>query len=335
MTAHMPITGKRALGAVIFTLLLATAAIWRAATLDDMPRLPDEPAWREPLPAARPPAGLRYAVLRTGESRGALEAFIVTGGRWTAWRRPVQMAVLVQHPQGSFLFDTGLGERVGEQFAANGWLDQQFFAYSVFKPAAAQLQAAGWGTGAVKFIVPSHMHWDHVSGLPDFPQAEVLVRTDERSGAEHGHAPGFLQSQFAGVKRWRFLPFDSGPWMGFAQSQDMFGDGSVVLVPLAGHTAGQVGMVLSLPGGQRLLFTGDVTWTEDGLKRAADRSWLLRRLTHVDGDPAANQQVLQRLNQLMRAHPELKMVPAHDEFVAASLPQFPHMSDGRDASGKP
>jgi glyoxylase-like metal-dependent hydrolase (beta-lactamase superfamily II) len=315
----------RATGALLLTLLALGTAIWLAATHDDMVQLPDEPVWRQPLPAAHPPAGMRFAVMRTGDSAGALEALVVNGGRWTVQRHPVQMAVLVQHPQGSFLFDTGLGTQVGRQFAANTWLDRQFFAYRPATPAVTQLKQAGWAPEAIGFIAPSHMHWDHISGLSDFPTATVRVLVEEREGAERGHAPGFLRSQFADVQRWQPLTMDSGPWLGFARSQDLFGDGSALLVPLGGHTAGQVGLVLSLPSGRRLLFTGDVSWTMEGLRQPADRSWLLRKVVHVDGDEAANQRVLQRLHQLMLAHPELELVPAHDEHVAAQLPQFPHL----------
>jgi glyoxylase-like metal-dependent hydrolase (beta-lactamase superfamily II) len=300
-------------------------ATWRTATVQDLPTLPDDPAWRQPLPAAHPPAGLRFAVMRTGETAGTPEALLVTGGRWTVTRQLVHMAVLVQHPQGSFLFDTGLGTQVARQFAANTWLDSQFFAYRPLTPAVTQLQQAGWSPERIAFIVPSHMHWDHISALSDFPQVPVMVSAAERQGAEHGQAPGFLRSQFAGVRQWQKLPLSSGPWMGFPQSQDLFGDGSAVLVPLGGHTAGQVGLVLSLPSGRRYLFTGDVSWTMAGLRAPADRSWLLRQFVHVDGDTHANQLTLLRLNQLMRAHPELQLVPAHDEQVAARLPQFPNL----------
>jgi glyoxylase-like metal-dependent hydrolase (beta-lactamase superfamily II) len=170
------------------------------------------------------------------------------------------------------------------------------------------------------------MHWDHVSALSDFPQAPLLVRDAERQGAEDGRAPGFLRSQFASVRYWQTVPLSSGPWMGFPQSQDLFGDGSAVLVPLGGHTAGQVGLVLRLPSGRCYPFTGDVSWTMVGLRTPADRSWLLRHVVHVDGDTHANQLTLLRLHQLMRAHPELQLVPSHDEQVAAQLPQFPNLA---------
>ncbi|MFZ5547352.1 MAG: MBL fold metallo-hydrolase [Pseudomonadota bacterium] len=285
------------------------------------------PGLADPLPPVSPPPGLAFGVLQTAVSDGAAEALLVGRGRWWVQRRPVQVAVLVRHPGGTLLFDTGLGRAADAQFAANGLFHRLAFGYdrAGFLPVADQLDRAGWGVASVQRIVPSHMHWDHVSGLPDFPDAEVWVRPEERTEAARGHAPAFLQSQFNGVKHWRDLRFAGPPLLGFAASHDVFGDGSVVLLPLGGHTAGQVGLLLRLPSGRQYLFTGDVTWTLEGIARATDRSWLLRRLLPLDHDEVANRAVIAHLHQLMRLHPGITLVPAHDEHVLETLPRFPQL----------
>jgi glyoxylase-like metal-dependent hydrolase (beta-lactamase superfamily II) len=275
------------------------------------------------LPEAHAPQGLGFSVLHTAHSKGAQEALIVSGGSWLRRRTPEQVAILVKHPKGTFMFDAGLGRKVDEQFAVNTWLDKQFFGYADVNPAADQLARAGWKPEDIGMIIPSHMHWDHVSALPDFPQAQVWVTSQEREHAEFGHAPGFLQSQFSQVSNWHELRFTHGAYLGFDRSLDLFGDGAVVLVPLSGHTAGQVGMFLNLPSGQRYFFTGDVTWTIEGLRTRADRSWLLRQILHVDQDEAANQACIVHINRLMQRFPQLTVVPAHDENVLKGLPRFP------------
>lgn len=308
---------------VLLVLMLAglTACV---ATLDrPLQASSSLPEMGTALPLADPPAGLAFSVVHTGRSRGAQEAFIVGGGSWFRHRQPAQVAVVVRHPQGTFLFDSGLGRRIAQQFVVNSWLDRQFFAYQDVDPAADQFAKAGWRTDSIRFIVPSHMHWDHVSGLPDFPGAEVWVRPEEREHAERGHAPAFLHSQFQHVVEWKDLVFQPGAYLGFDRSLDLFGDGAVVFVPLTGHTAGQVGMFLNLPSGRRYFFTGDVTWTIEGLRTPADRSWLLRRILHVDHDQAANQACILHIHRLMQRFPDLKVVPAHDENVLQGLPRFP------------
>ena len=125
--------------------------------------------------------------------------------------------------------------------------------------------------GEIGRIIPSHMHWDHVSGLKDFPQADVWVRAEELEHARHGRPPAFIASQFDGDVRWHLFDFDGPAYMGYPASLDLFGDGAVVLVPMPGHTAGQVGMFLALPSGRRLFFVGDTTWSLEGLTGPAER----------------------------------------------------------------
>jgi len=314
---------------LLFTLALLAGLTMALRQLDaplDVERirqarqLPDIPA---ALPVARPPAGLDFSVIETSHSAGTLEALIVGGGRWLTIRRPVHMAVLVRHPQGNFLFDLGLGRQVDAQFAVNSAFSRQMFGYGRVDPAADQLARAGLTRLPLAFALPSHMHWDHVSALPDFPELPLLTRAGEREAALQGRAPYFLRSQFEAHRAWRELRFSGGPLLGFAASLDLFGDGSAVLLPLDGHTAGQVGLFLSLPSGARYLFSGDVTWTLDGIRRPADRGWLARRIMHLDHDEAGNQAVIVQLHRLMQAHPQLQIVPAHDETLLPGLPVFP------------
>jgi glyoxylase-like metal-dependent hydrolase (beta-lactamase superfamily II) len=334
-TAALPVPTRprrwpRRLGGGLLALaaVLVAGGVALFAVDTPVPLGPEPAGLADPLPAAHPPAGLAFSVLQTGVSDGAAEALIVGRGRWTVHRRPSQSAVLVRHPSGLLLFDSGLGRQVDAQFAANAWRHRVMFGYqrAGHLPVVDQLERAGWDPKQVRAIIPSHMHWDHVSGLADFPDAEVWVTPQEREGATHGHAPAFLASQFAGVTRWHDVRFDGPARLGFPASHDVFGDGSVVLLPMGGHTAGQTGLLLRLPSGATYLFTGDVTWTVEGVTQASDRSWLLRHLLPLDHDEAANRAVIAHLHQLSRRHPGIRIVPAHDENVLETLPKFPALS---------
>ncbi len=45
--------------------------------------------------------------------------------------------------------------------------------------------------------------------------------------------------------------FRSGPYLGFAESHDVYGDGSVVIALAGGHTTGSVIVFVTLPSGRR------------------------------------------------------------------------------------
>lgn len=320
---------KRSLGVAAGVIVLLAGLVTGISAMDAPLPVPTQnlPELGASLPPASPPPGLGFSVLKTSESQGVFEALEVGGGSWLRYRHPAHVAVLVRHPKATFLFDTGLGRQVAQQFAVNSFMDRQFFAYREVYPAVDQLAQAGWAPDRIQMIVPSHMHWDHISALPDFPEAEVLISPAEREHAQHGHAPAFLASQFSGVKHWRDLTFKHGAYLGFDRSLDLFGDGAVVLVPMAGHTAGQVGMFLNLPSGRRYFFTGDTTWTIEGLQKPADRSWALRQVVHVDQDESANQAAIVHVHRIMQRFPRLTVVPAHDENLLKTLPHFPQFQE--------
>ena len=166
------------LGLLALTVLVMTALVIRHDHPLDIPS--DQSRWDAlALPDAQPPAGLSFTTFLTAQSAGAPEGLIVAGGSWFTPRRPVQFAVLIRHPKGNLLFDTGLGLRHAEHFAENTWWHQQLFAYTMHTPVKTQLTQQGMADLPLRWIVPSHMHWDHVSALPDFPALPLLAGAEE------------------------------------------------------------------------------------------------------------------------------------------------------------
>jgi N-acyl homoserine lactone hydrolase len=68
--------------------------------------------------------------------------------------------------------------------------------------------------------------------------------------------------------------FDGEPYLGFAESHDLYGDGSIVIVPAPGHTPGSVVVFVTLPDGARYAFVGDLVWQLEGLLQREERPWL-------------------------------------------------------------
>lgn len=314
------------LGGVLLMLVAAAAML---EVVDRPLLLADHagPALPQQLPAAAPPAGLRFTVFQTAHSAAAPEALVVAGGRWGQPRQLVQQAVLIRHPRGNLLYDTGLGRQIAAQFAVNSAFYRRFFAHAAVNPLVDQMAAHGESPQDIRVIVPSHMHWDHISALPDLPWAQVWAEPAERQGAHEGEPPAFLASQFEGVQHWRDLHYTDGPYLGFARSRDVHGDGSIVLVPLPGHTRGQVGLFLTLPSGRRYFFIGDATWTIEGVNAPADRPWLTRHLVHLDDDETLNRNAIAHIHHIARAYPAMQVVPVHDEHVARQLPRYPNYQE--------
>ena len=270
---------------------------------------------------------LRFSVITTAESSGSLEAMVVKSGSWTTMRKLVHTAVLVQHPKGDFMFDSGIGEEYQEQMQVFSFFEKQLFKIDNVYPARQQLEDQQYDFSRLTGIIPSHMHWDHASALEDFSGIPVWIQQESLEEALTGQPPGFVLSQYDSPELvWNKFELKERAYEGFNKSLDIFGDASAVLVDLSGHTQGQLGLFLNMPDGKRYFFIGDTTWSKIGVTRNKPRPIFVHWLVSVDTDYEKNNQVIDTIHQLSIRQPDLVIVPAHDELVMQRLPRYPAFS---------
>jgi glyoxylase-like metal-dependent hydrolase (beta-lactamase superfamily II) len=272
----------------------------------------------DPLPEASPPASMAVYVLPTGVNHRTA-AFARRGGMpWERWES-VSNAVLVQHPQGDVLIDAGLGKTIRAQLGAMPFFFRLATDLEQSRPAADRLADAGYDFTRLRFILLTHAHWDHVSGVPDLPGVPVLVTT-----AEHRfiYESGFPDAPARAIdpKRFEEYGFDGGRYLGFGQSHDLYGDGSIVIVPAPGHTPGSVVVFVTLPTGGRYAFVGDLVWQLEGLAEREERPWLEARV--LGEDSAAVQESMRRLSAIAVRFPQMKIVASHDPRGYVGIPEW-------------
>jgi len=263
-----------------------------------------------------------FSVINTGQSAGSSEGLIVSGGDWFKKRNLVHNAVLIQHEQGDLLIDTGLGREVDKQVASMSWLNRQLFAYTKAAPVIDQLQQQNYDFNRLKAIIPTHLHWDHASGIEDFKalNTPVWVQKNELETAKKHAPPAFIQSQFDDPAiNWHFISLNNSNKLGFTASLDVFDDGSVILIDMSGHTHGQIGVLVN----NAYLFIGDSTWSIAGVNNNVGRSALVKWLVDLNHDQQQSDNMVEKLHLLTIQNKQLVIVPAHDEIVAATLPHYP------------
>jgi N-acyl homoserine lactone hydrolase len=248
------------------------------------------------------------------------QAFVFRGGSWSATYESGMAAALIRHPKGMFLFDSGFGANVDQHIKTIPTLMRLTTKYDKETSAAQQLQAQGISSGDIKMAVISHSHWDHVSGLEDFASAEVWATREEQDYVRTLPDTELIQ-QMSRVIRWHPIEFSDGAYENFDRSLDLFKDGSIVFVPLPGHTPGSLGMFVNLHSGKRFLFTGDLTWAIEGEQIPTERPWISRKL--VDKDEEGVRYSIVKVHKLMQRYPELTVVPAHDRRIHDKLANFP------------
>lgn len=303
---------------LLFLLLLIVVGLvalgwsFRAAVL------PVEDAFAVDVPEASPPAGMRLSVLHAGRM-ASVAAMAYRGGGFTDERAFGMDPVLIEHPRGDLLIDSGFGRDVEQHFRTTPKLMQWTADYEEEITVADRFADAGREPDSLHAVLLTHAHWDHVSGLADLPGVPVWLPRDELDFVQSGHPSARLAASLGGVE-WHSYAFEDGPYLGFERSLDFHGDGSVVVVPAGGHTPGSVIIFVTLPDGVRYAFIGDLTWQAEGVDLPAERPWVSRQLVDVDAQRVREQLV--RLHQLQEVMPELQIVPAHDRGVARTLPEF-------------
>lgn len=273
----------------------------------------------EELPRASPPPGMSISTIPTGviESRAAL-AF--SGGSYSDLRHFALCAVLVRHPSGDLLFDTGIGKNWQTHFSALPWLMRKATKVKPGIPAAQQLLAHGYSPSNLAGIVLTHSHWDHISGVEDFSSVPVWMTNEEISFVDSGHRSTAVARSIGTFPKKPYL-FADGPYLGFSSSHDVWADGSVVLVPAPGHTPGSVIAFIALPSGHRIALIGDIVWQMEGVGREVPKPWLSRMI--ADYSPGDVQRLIHALAHLQATRPEIKMIPSHDERAMNLLPIWP------------
>ena len=119
--------------------------------------------------------------------------------------------------------------------------------------------------------------------------------------------------------------FEGGPYLGFPLSHDVYGDGSIVVVPAPGHTPGSVIIFVTLQNGTRYAFVGDLVYQLEGITLRQERPWLVSKMGG-DENAEGNRKNLLHVIALKERLSELFIVPAHDMRAFAAMSRLPHAS---------
>lgn len=299
--------GRVALAVLVALGLIVVSAIFLTRRPIDVAAYPEGAIAPRSVAAD---AGLRFSILPTATAT-VPEGAMFEGGSWLTQRTMAHSAVLICHPRGFVLFDTGLGYAIDNQFSEFPLMTRAALSYQKLATAADVIAETDPCPGRQLVVIPSHLHWDHAGGIEDFPNAEVWVRPEEMQQAHSGGVhQGFLPSMIdASFIRWRTLSFSEKPYEQYSQSLDIFGDGSLTLVPMIGHTAGSVGLFIDV-GVRRYFLTGDTTWAIEGFTRPAHKFAAMRAMADLNL-PQMDAEIVE-VRRLMARDPELTVIPAHD-----------------------
>lgn len=214
---------------------------------------------------------------------------------------------LIEHPDGLALFDSGLHVHTQKNPEERlGFLSRVF--QVEFQPGeelGARLEHLDVDVAKVRYLINSHLHFDHAGGNEQVPNAQLVVQQREW---EAGHDADLMQ-QNGYVSH----DYDHGHDLHLVDGEhDLFGDGSVVCIPTYGHTPGHQALRVRLPSGD-VLMTGDACY----LRRTLEEL----RLPKVVHDREAMLESLMRIRRFRELG--ARIFYGHDPEFWESVPQAP------------
>lgn len=168
--------------------------------------------------------------------------------------------ILIRHPQGLVLFDTGCHPSVATDAAGRwGGLARAFVPVSPpGEDVVTALHQVGVEPADVDLVVNSHLHMDHCGANEFFPHATWLVHARELETARDPEVEGkgYFKADWDHPLR---LETVNG-------ERDLFGDGRVVLFPTPGHTPGSMAAAVRLTLDGLLLLASDAAVMRENLE---------------------------------------------------------------------
>jgi glyoxylase-like metal-dependent hydrolase (beta-lactamase superfamily II) len=247
---------------------------------------------------------IRLYALRCGSVVGDAGTF--AEGERGEIRLPVP-SWLIEHPRGLALFDSGLHpDLVDDPETRLGPLSRVMrIELGADETIGARLAVLGVDPRDVRFLVTSHLHFDHVGGHVQVPNARLVVQRDEWSA---GHDDASIRASFYEPR-----DYDLGHDVEAVEGEhDVFGDGRVVCLPTPGHTPGHQSLRVRLASGEVVL-TADACYFRRTLEAL--------RLPPFAHDFERMRASLERLRGLARDGARLLF--GHDEEQWAGLPEAP------------
>jgi glyoxylase-like metal-dependent hydrolase (beta-lactamase superfamily II) len=251
---------------------------------------------------------------------------MVAGAKSEEVKLPIPF-YLIGHPQGIVLFDSGLALEFPEQVNAwwlHRWMQKLLpYEFLTEDSAVEQLKKRGISPEQVRFIILSHLHYDHSSGVQDFPNARIVISKKEWESSKVGRwralMRGIMLQALKGIEdRLLLIDYASGsPWGPFESSYDLFGDGSLILLSTPGHTPGSQSLLVTLGSGKKVLLTGDAVWVRENYLWPSPKSWFIR---HFEEKAKQSWDTTLRIKKYHDENPDTFIFPGHDPHLWGELP---------------
>jgi N-acyl homoserine lactone hydrolase len=220
-------------------------------------------------------------------------------------RKLTDSCYLIQHGGDYMIWDTGLP--AGLKGAPLS--DSDPLSPTLSKTVVEQLAALKVDPKQIALVGISHYHFDHVGQAADFPQAKLLIGKADFEALKTEPVP--FGADPAALAHWLK---DGAPSEQVSGDKDIYGDGSVTMLSMPGHTPGSYALLVRLAKKGPVLLSGDVVHFEEQFKANGVPSFNTSR-----AESLASMERIQKIAKSLKA----TLVVQHDANDITKLPAFP------------
>jgi glyoxylase-like metal-dependent hydrolase (beta-lactamase superfamily II) len=238
-----------------------------------------------------------------------LNAFSDTKAYTGQSKRLTSSCYLIRHGSDYLLWDTGLPAAMkGKPLD-----DSQAMDATVTLTIKEQLAQLKVDPARIKYVGLSHYHFDHSGQVADFPGATLIVGKGDwtvltTDPASYGANPAPFAHWISGGGKVEQATTD----------KDVFGDGSVTMLRLPGHTPGHSGLLVRLKKTGPVLLTGDLAHFSENYASNGVPTFNVDR-----ADTLASLDRFKKLADNLKA----TVIIQHEPADVGKLPTFPQAAE--------
>ena len=164
----------------------------------------------------------------------------------------------------------------------------------------------------IDFAAYSHFHFDHVGAANVFAASTLLINTNEWNAAflHADENPVFDPNLYSKLQ--------NSPKVLLSEDHDVFGDGSVIIVPAPGHTPGHQVLLVKLENTGPVVLSGDLYHFQFSRR--------MRRVPDFNTDRDQTLESMQKVEALLETTGAQLWIE-HDKALADTLKRAPEYYD--------
>ena len=214
---------------------------------------------------------------------------------------------LIRHPEGDLLWDTGYEDELAD--IPDG-MNSGVYHRALDTKLIDQLEQLQLQPKDIRYLALSHLHPDHSGNANLFKDSTLIINELEHRYMFSEEAMAMFGSSYSELETAKTITF--------SDEYDVFGDGTVIIISMPGHTPGSSVLLVRLENSGNLLLSGDL-YTHDKARE-------MQSIPTFNTDRQATLNSRKKFEELAVSE-NARVVVQHSKADFDKLPRVPNFLD--------